>query len=362
VDLKSLLGFEAYSDVLADIVCEPNLSLPLTIGLYAKWGSGKSFLLPKIRESMKSFSRSWLDGLELYWSWSLVMIFFVICALLTLILLAIFIPIFNGIEIVWPLVIGGVSYVIIVAAYGFIYYGSEIRLWNGSITVARLIARTLARLKLVISVATLNAPIRTEKDLVVSPVSFLFADDHRLSFVGGEQTLTNIVHSLYNAAEEHYGTVAVRLFSAFKSQTQTESKLRTLCGIPILFQLILMFVSFILSLILLIQHFNYEDSGFFIGSLVFAAICVFFAITPLYIFVVRMLITLPQRRIKRLAHRLHAIPFERKKFTYSKFHKFNCRSGTKAPKRGRRPYFDDTLAGCIHKLSNPFGYYGGRLG
>jgi len=60
VDLKSLLGFDIYSDVLADVVCEPNLSLPLTVGLYAKWGSGKSLLLPKIRESMRSFSRSWL--------------------------------------------------------------------------------------------------------------------------------------------------------------------------------------------------------------------------------------------------------------------------------------------------------------
>jgi hypothetical protein len=56
--------------------------------------------------------------------------------------------------------------------------------------VARFIARSLARLKLIINVATLNAPIRTDKELIVSPVSFLFADDHRLSFVGGEQTLS----------------------------------------------------------------------------------------------------------------------------------------------------------------------------
>lgn len=166
VDLKNLLGYEAYSDVLADIVCEPNLTLPLTIGLYAKWGSGKSFLLPKICESMKSFSRSWLDGLELYWSWSLVIICFIICAIISLTLLVICVPLFDNIDAFVPLVAGAIFYILIVSIYGFIYYGSEIRLWNGSIALARYIARSLARIKLIISVATLNAPIRSDKEVI----------------------------------------------------------------------------------------------------------------------------------------------------------------------------------------------------
>lgn len=172
--MKNLLGYEAYSDVLADIVCEPNLSLPLTIGLYAKWGSGKSFLLPKICESMKSFSRGWLDGIELYWSWSLVLICFIVCSIISLVLLVIFVPLFEGFDVLWPLIIGIVGYLLIIAAYGFIYYGSEIRLWNGSITVARFIARSLARLKLIISVATLNAPIRTDKEVCFKRKKFNF--------------------------------------------------------------------------------------------------------------------------------------------------------------------------------------------
>lgn len=124
-------------------------------------------MLPKICESMKSFSRSWLDGLELYWSWSLVFICFVVCAMVSVILTVIFLPVFSSFDMIWPLVVGGVGYLIIVSAYGFVYYGSEIRLWNGSITVARFIAKLLARLKLIISVATLNAPIRTDKEVKV---------------------------------------------------------------------------------------------------------------------------------------------------------------------------------------------------
>ena len=40
-----MAGFDLYSNALADILSEPTLSTPITVGLYAKWGSGKSFLL-----------------------------------------------------------------------------------------------------------------------------------------------------------------------------------------------------------------------------------------------------------------------------------------------------------------------------
>lgn len=44
-----MLGYELYSSALADMLSEPSLSMPITVGLYAKWGSGKSFLLSKLR-------------------------------------------------------------------------------------------------------------------------------------------------------------------------------------------------------------------------------------------------------------------------------------------------------------------------
>jgi hypothetical protein len=45
-----LLGYDLYGSALADILTEPSLSMPITVGLYAKWGSGKSFLLKKLRQ------------------------------------------------------------------------------------------------------------------------------------------------------------------------------------------------------------------------------------------------------------------------------------------------------------------------
>lgn len=116
--------------------------------------------------------------------------------------------------------------------------------------------------------------------------------------------------SLYNAAEEHFGTVAVRLYSAFKAQTQTESKLRTMCGIPVLIQIILMFISFIVALLLLVQHLNNGDQSFLVGAIVFASVCAVFTILPV-VFTFRMLFSLPQRRIRKLTHRVNSLPFER---------------------------------------------------
>lgn len=54
-------------------------------GLYAKWGSGKSLLLAKMKDSMSAFSRSWLDGVQLTWSWSVVFSLAILTSLVTLI-------------------------------------------------------------------------------------------------------------------------------------------------------------------------------------------------------------------------------------------------------------------------------------
>lgn len=53
----TILGYDLYSSALAEILSEPSLHTPITVGLYAKWGSGKSFLLSQLKSEMKSFAR-----------------------------------------------------------------------------------------------------------------------------------------------------------------------------------------------------------------------------------------------------------------------------------------------------------------
>lgn len=87
--------------------------------------SGKSLLLPRIRDSMAAFSRTWLEGIELYWSWNLVMLAFLASSLVVLLTESLF-AIFkmNGIFI--SIGIGLALFLLISSAYGIIYYGSEV--------------------------------------------------------------------------------------------------------------------------------------------------------------------------------------------------------------------------------------------
>lgn len=50
-----MLGYDLYSSALADILSEPTMQPPICVGLYAQWGSGKSFLLKKL-EGEPSFA------------------------------------------------------------------------------------------------------------------------------------------------------------------------------------------------------------------------------------------------------------------------------------------------------------------
>ena len=50
-DGEVMLGYDLYSSALANILTEPSLSMPITVGLYAKWGSGTT----KFAHIFKSF-------------------------------------------------------------------------------------------------------------------------------------------------------------------------------------------------------------------------------------------------------------------------------------------------------------------
>jgi hypothetical protein len=71
-----------------------------------------------------------------------------------------------------------------------------------------------------------------------------------------------------------------------------------------------MFISFIVALLLLVQHLNNGDQSFLVGAIVFASVCAVFTILPV-VFTFRMLFSLPQRRIRKLTHRVNSLPFER---------------------------------------------------
>ena len=43
-DSEKMLGYDLYSSALSDILTEPTLTMPITVGLYAKYFSNEIFL------------------------------------------------------------------------------------------------------------------------------------------------------------------------------------------------------------------------------------------------------------------------------------------------------------------------------
>ena len=50
-------GYEVYSSTIADVLSEPSLHTPMTVGLFARWGSGKSFLIGRLRSMLSVLYR-----------------------------------------------------------------------------------------------------------------------------------------------------------------------------------------------------------------------------------------------------------------------------------------------------------------
>ena len=86
--------------------------------------------MPKIRDSMKAFSRTWLEGIELYWSWTVIFVLFAIGIFIALFTSAIFMLATSSPHLILSFLIGAVICASLTSLYGFIYYGSEVRLWN----------------------------------------------------------------------------------------------------------------------------------------------------------------------------------------------------------------------------------------
>ena len=49
---ETVQGYEVYSSTIADVLSEPSLHTPITVGLFARWGSGKSFLIGRLRSML----------------------------------------------------------------------------------------------------------------------------------------------------------------------------------------------------------------------------------------------------------------------------------------------------------------------
>uniref|UniRef100_A0A0K2UQ48 Uncharacterized protein n=1 Tax=Lepeophtheirus salmonis TaxID=72036 RepID=A0A0K2UQ48_LEPSM len=248
-DGENMLGYDLYSSSLADILTEPSLSMPITVGLYAKWGSGKSFLLGKLRDEMKSFSREWVDP-SFHNSPLLFAIILHIAAFIgitTLIISYTASSLGNTSGLVGLIV----ALSTIVLSYIFILIIRQGSYKFNWLSFNITIASKFNSLKLILQVMFCHPPGQEFINSVieVQPLRLLFTEQTKvITSAGGQNSVTPMIGSLYDAVEKQYGKFASRLFRAFRpTPVKNTSPIRwkKVCCIP---YIVIYFICFFLIL------------------------------------------------------------------------------------------------------------------
>lgn len=255
-DNENMLGYELYSSALADILSEPSLSTPITVGLYAKWGSGKGFLLNKLRNEMQNFAKQWIDPV------------FKFSTLLFVITLHISIIIGVALGLVlqsltYGLVFGSSIIFIVYAILILIYYANNHYDWDWPYNFTVSVATKLNSIKLILQIMFCHPPsgqTTTTNDpdapsTIIQPIKFYFSDQMRVgTTVAGENAVVQMVGSLYDSIEKDFGSLATRLYRAFRpkpSKSTTSWTWRHLCCLPYFVVFEICFMTFIVGIVVL---------------------------------------------------------------------------------------------------------------
>ncbi|KAM9466731.1 kinase D-interacting substrate of 220 kDa B isoform 3-T5 [Clarias gariepinus] len=221
-----MLGYDLYSSALADILSEPTMQPPICVGLYAQWGSGKSFLLKKLEDEMKTFAGQQVEPLFQF-SWLMVVLTLLLCGSVAVIL---------GFSVDPKLAIA-VAFSLLAVLYIFfvlVYFGGrrEGESWSWAWLISTRLARHIGYLELLLKLMFVNPPELPEQTTKALPVRFLFTDYNRLSSVGGETSMAEMIATLSDACEREFGFLATRLFRVFKNDETQGKKWKKTCCVP----------------------------------------------------------------------------------------------------------------------------------
>ncbi|XP_051579430.1 kinase D-interacting substrate of 220 kDa-like isoform X2 [Myxocyprinus asiaticus] len=221
-----MLGYDLYSSALADILSEPTMQPPICVGLYAQWGSGKSFLLKKLEDEMKTFAGQQVEPLFQF-SWLVVFLTLLLCGSVALVLGFTVDP---KLAIAVALSLLALMYIFFVLVYFGGRKGGEG--WSWAWVLSTRLARHIGYLELLLKLMFVNPPELPEQTTKALPVRFLFTDYNRLSSVGGETSMAEMIATLSDACEREFGFLATRLFRVFKNDENQGKKWKKTCCVP----------------------------------------------------------------------------------------------------------------------------------
>ena len=293
-DSEDMLGYDLYSSALADVLTEPTLAMPITVGLFAKWGSGKSFLLGKLRDEMKTFTREWVIDPTLKNSSLLFIVIMHIAAIF-----GVFAWLISYTTSVSSTQLDGSaetnnhqnSTIIGIATAGTIFIGAYIFLvllwqgtarqgteWSALYDLNVYLAGRFDALKLLLNVMFSHPPGKEFRKTSATishtqPLRLLFTDQTKvITSAGGQNSVTQMIGSLFDAIETQHGLFASRLFRAFRPQpisTNSPPKWRRLCCIPYVMIYMFCFTCILASVVLTavsvghhVEESSFEDGPF----------------------------------------------------------------------------------------------------
>ncbi|XP_028296274.1 kinase D-interacting substrate of 220 kDa B isoform X2 [Gouania willdenowi] len=222
-----IMGYDLYSSALADILSEPTMQPPICVGLYAQWGSGKSFLLRKLEDEMKTFAGQQVEPL-FHFSWLVVFLSVFLCMAVGVVLGVCADP---KLALSMSLSLLALLYLFFVV----VYFGGrrEGDGWTWAWLLSTRLARHLGYLELLLKLMFVNPPELPEQSTRALPVRFLFTDYNRLSSVGGETSMAEMIATLSDACEREFGFLATRLFRVFKTEEAPgKRKWKQTCCVP----------------------------------------------------------------------------------------------------------------------------------
>ncbi|CAF0790019.1 unnamed protein product [Adineta steineri] len=242
----SILGYDLYSSALAEILSEPSLRTPITVGLYAKWGSGKSALLTHLKDEMHSFAQL-TDFPIIKFSpllLSVIIIIALIVGLITGFLIHFIVGISLGVALIlFPLVLlFMIQYLLRHKDY----------LWTANI--AQFINKRLEILRFLLQVLFMNPyarrGLKINDTIDCRKMKFIFTEYGKVSTADGEKASAGMIAELAVSVEETFGLVATRLCRALHSKDTSHHRFRHICCVPA-FIIVIIQISLILTLSIL---------------------------------------------------------------------------------------------------------------
>uniref|UniRef100_H2Z9A0 KAP NTPase domain-containing protein n=1 Tax=Ciona savignyi TaxID=51511 RepID=H2Z9A0_CIOSA len=236
------LNFDMYSCALAEMLTEPSFETPICIGLYAKWGSGVSFVLDKIKQQINLFT-GYLPHQTLTLS---------LDAYFTIVFFAGFISSIFAFLLPNRLTAGLVSFFVLIGipiiCGLFIYIGTSTFQWKWAISSLHFLKKRWSYIKTVKQILFYNSSNKT-----MGRVRFIFNRTLDLSSIKEDDFINDLLASLTYVVEDSVGWLAFRLARGLKSDHVRVKISRKFCCIPTYIWVIIVFLCINADILLLLS-------------------------------------------------------------------------------------------------------------